>query len=456
MNTSGASGSQPTGGELALLSGLVESLRQTRTAMGALQAFETQMLAAAVALAEEQAARGPAGTVAADMPLRAIAAEIATALHVSDRSLQRQLSDAHTATHRFPAALAALADGRISRAHLSVIVDAGLGIDDEVARADYEAQAVGRAETETPGRLRPIARMLAERALSRSIDERHAAARSKRRVVVTDLDDGMAELLAILPATLAHGIHDRLSSMARAVRAADEPVGVSAQTTLGPDAAAQAPAGAQAGAEAPGPAVAVAVTDDRSIDEVRADLLCDLVLSGQPVGHGDGLEFIAATVQVTVPVLALLGADGDPATLAGHGPIDADTARRLTAAAPGWDRVLTHPVSGAVLAVDRYRPSEELRRHLRVRDEHCRFPGCSVSTTHADLDHTIDAALGGPTAEANLAHLCRRHHVLKHASAWTVEQIGGGVLEWVSPTGRRYVDSPGPTLRFAPTDPPPF
>ena len=449
MTSPTESGSHPTSGELALLGGLVQSLQQTRIAMGALQAFETQMLAAAVALADEQAARGRADSVAADLPLRAIAAEIATALRVSDRSLQRQLSDAHTATHRFPATLAALGDGRISRAHLSVIIDAGVGIAADDARADYEGQAIRRALTETPGRLRPIVRMLAERAQSRSIDERHAAARSKRRVVVTDLDDGMAELLAILPATLAHGIHDRLTTMARAVldfdaqRSADE---------AAPEDVDQMDAAAHA--------ERVPLPDSRSVDELRADLLCDLALSAQPVGHGDGLEAIVATVQVAVPVLTLIGdrdgGDSEPAKLAGHGPIDADTARRLTAAAPGWDRVLTHPISGAVLTVDRYRPSEELRRHLRVRDEHCRFPGCSVSTTRADLDHTIDAALGGATTEANLAHLCRRHHVLKHASGWTVEQVGGGVLRWVSPTGRAYVDSPGPTVRFQSGEPPPF
>ena len=38
-----------------------------------------------------------------------------------------------------------------------------------------------------------------------------------------------------------------------------------------------------------------------------------------------------------------------------------------------------HPHTGATLAVDRYRPSAELRRFLRVRDERCRFPGCTPS-----------------------------------------------------------------------------
>lgn len=422
MTSRSAGAAHPTEGEQALLGGLVGSLIQTRTAIAALQALETQMLAAAVALADEQSARGPADTAVADIPLRSIAAEVAAALRLSDRSVQRQLSDAATIVQRFPATLDALATGRISRAHLSVIVEAGVAIEGAEARAAYERLVIERAAVETPGRLRPIARHLAEHVQPRSIDERHAAARMQRRVTVTDLDDGMAELLAILPATLARGIHDRLTQAARAVMT---------------DAAAS--------------------EDPRSIDEIRADLLCDLTLTGLPAVHGGGLDAIAGSVQITVPVLSLLGHEAGAAFLVGHGPIDLDTAKRLTAGAAGWDRVLTHPITGAVLSVDRYRPTEKLRRLLRARDETCRFPGCRMSALRADLDHTHDAALGGATEFENLAHLCRRHHVLKHASPWTVRQLGDGLLEWTSPTGRTYVDRPAPTLRFVPDgDPPPF
>ena len=95
-----------------------------------------------------------------------------------------------------------------------------------------------------------------------------------------------------------------------------------------------------------------------------------------------------------------------PAELAGSGPIDTATARRLAADAPVWDLATLHPVTGAVLSVERYRPSEQIRRTLRARDLHCRFPGCNAPTHRCDLDHTIDAAIGGATSTANLAHLC--------------------------------------------------
>jgi hypothetical protein len=183
------------------------------------------------------------------------------------------------------------------------------------------------------------------------------------------------------------------------------------------------------------------------------------------VAHGEGLDAIAAEVQLTVPVLTLLGHDVEAPVLDRYGPIDLDTARHLAARAPGWDRVLTSPVSGNILAVDRYRPTQELRRFLRVRDETCRFPGCRMPARRCDIDHSHDHARGGRTSACNLAHLCRRHHVLKHAAEWTVEQCGDGVLRWTSPTGRIYIDRPAPVLRFVPSpvphgsfdgDPPPF
>jgi hypothetical protein len=111
---------------------------------------------------------------------------------------------------------------------------------------------------------------------------------------------------------------------------------------------------------------------------------------------------------------------------------------------------MTSPVTGCVLAVDHYRPTSALTRFLRARDERCRFPGCRQPVWRCDIDHTLDAAHGGPTHHCNLAHLCRRHHVLKHHSAWTVRQLQGGILEWTSPTGRIYTDHPEPTVRFEP------
>ncbi|CAI9387089.1 HNH endonuclease signature motif containing protein [Microbacterium sp. T2.11-28] len=413
---------------------LLDALADAERTIAAAQARKILLLAEAVEMARAQAeADGAASSRDADIPMRSMAAQIGASLRHPDRSVQRELSDAFEIVTRFPATLTALADGSISRAHLEVVVDAGTRIDDDQVRREYEDAALAIARREAPGRLRPAAKLLASRLHPVPLNERHAVAAKGRSVWVRDLDDGMAELIATLPAAIAHGIKNRLDQIAR--QAIDARGTVEASPL-----------------DEPTP------IDSRSAGEVRTDVLTDLLLTGHAspeVTNGSlpEREAIVAQVQITVPVLTLLGAGTAPAELVGHSPIDTATALRLAGTATGWDRVLTHPITGSVVAVDRYRPSDQLRRFLRVRDEHCRFPGCRMPTARCDVDHTIARAHDGPTELGNLAHLCRRHHTLKHHSAWRVRQSPDGVLHWTSPTGRVYPDRPARTLFFTTGDP---
>lgn len=350
--------------------------------------------------------------------------------------MQRQLNDAAALVDEFPATHAALASGAISAAHARVIVTSGQIIDRPESRAEFEASVLDYAQCESAARLAPVAKRRAEWFADVTIDERHRIARTGRRVWVDTLDDGMGELHLVGPAILVHAAHDRLTRMARAAK--EQP----------------APDAASARAEGTATDAAEATDDTRTIDQLRTDILFDLLLAGEPTAHDTGLGAIHASVSITVPVLAMIEdtvRDPFEAIMLDHtAPIDLDTARVLTANAPGWDRILTHPITGAVVAVDRYRPSEEMRRHLRVRDQHCRFPGCRMPTRRCDANHTIDFALGGETTIENLAHLCRRHHTLKHQTAWTVRQRPGAILEWTSPSGAVYDDRPVSSVAFAP------
>ncbi len=134
--------------------------------------------------------------------------------------------------------------------------------------------------------------------------------------------------------------------------------------------------------------------------------------------------------------------------LQGYGPIPVPMAKRVAAEAPVWLAAITEPATGNVLSVNRYRPSEEQRRLLAVRDERCRFLGCQMPAYRCEIDHTVDAALGGPTTTMNLGHLCKSHHRLKHHSGWKVIQHPDGNYEWTSPTGRRRIDRPASRVRF--------
>lgn len=437
--------------ELALLDSVVTSIVETRAAIASLQAFEVMLLASAEALADEQTSRLAApSSRERELPRRAIAAEIGAATRTNDRAVQRRMGEAAVLAGDFPQVMQALGAGRIDRGHVTVIVETGGALTDAAARADFETAAIALAGRETPGRLRPLLRTLAARLDPQSIDTRHADADQRRGVWVEDLDDGMAQLIATLPAAVAHAIRDRLTRFAHVVIDARDPEEPEEPASTG-----------DGGDPAPG-------TDTRTVEQLRADVFADLLLASDPTAVPRTSEPIVGSVQVVIPVLTLIGADEhdgargdnsphDPAELVGHAPIDAATARRLAGTATGWDRILTHPVTGAVLAVDRYRPSEDQRRLLRARDQHCRFPGCRMPVHRCDLDHTVDAARGGPTATCNLAHLCRRHHTLKHATDWSLVQHPDGTLEWTSPTGRTHLDHPPRTVAFhATSDPPPF
>lgn len=410
---------------------------------------------------------------------RSIIAELATATRISEWTIARMLGQATDLCDRFAPAVDALAHGEITRAHLLVIHETGSPIENPDDLTAFLHRALEVARCVPPGRLRPALTAIAESYRDLSLAQRAREAAERRHTGVRDLADGLAELFAVLPATLAKAIDDRLTTQARTIidtRTTDPSTGATATTAGGTtgdtditstlddagdettrDTGATSDThhdtghhGGDAGhhADDDGP------VDTRTFDQVRADVLTDLLLTGTPdtcLG-GDGLGEIRATVQITVPVLTMTGHSTAPCLLAGYGPIDPTMAAELAGATPRWERVMTSPVDGAILAVDRYRPGPALQRFLRARDEHCRFPGCRRDVWRCDIDHTIDHAHGGTTCDRNLAHLCRRHHMLKHHSAWTVAQIAPGVLVWTSPSGRKHTDRPEPVVRFVPDD----
>ncbi|MGO3148112.1 MAG: DUF222 domain-containing protein [Leucobacter sp.] len=403
----------------------------------------------------------------AEMDYRAIRAELACALNLSETVIEKRMTHAWELRNCFAAALDAYREGEISELHAKVITEAGaiigLGSDLDVMRrrGSYTEQVLEYAREMSPNRLRPIARRLAEEFAELTIDERHAEARIRRNVRVHDGDDGMVDLVAHLPAAQGYAMFDRMRQIARTISDNGEAAG-------------------------------------RTRDEIMTDIFADMLLGSNPfeVGaFGDGSSsgssigrvHVRARVQILIPAHVLgsvfsndpagshesAGASGPigstdpserftiignptgpaPALFEGSGAIDGETAREIAADAECWDIIGTHPETAEVMSVDRYRPSESMRRLLRVRDQHCRFPGCRASLARCDIDHTVDAALGGPTSTDNLAHLCRGHHTLKHKSRWTVEQPGRGVLVWTAPSGRAYVDRPSSTVLFKPAVP---
>lgn len=455
----------PTPGERERARVTIAAIARVERELNRLEARKSRLLALLMDDALAQQARADAtGALADDLPLRSVAAEVAAMTRSGQRTVLARMDEAWRMRERFPKTMAALEGGGLSRQHARVIVDEGARLADDKARAAYEERSLERAGCLTVPGLREECRRIAEGLQPVPMAERHREARAERRVFVRGLDDGMAELCLIAPAVIVHGAHDRLTAMAKSVQRAAH-----GQSTQSLD---HGPAGAAGVTQQADDGTAGAV-DPRTLDQLRADIAADLLLTGHPNAHAvhddsgsNTLDGIRGTVQVTIPAPTLIGLGDDVAFLAGYGPIDPDTARRLAANTGGWERLFRNPDTGALLTVDHYTPTAAQRRFLHARDEHCRFPGCRQPARRCDLDHTTPHADGGPTTVTNLACLCRGHHVLKHHSPWRVRQRADGELEWTTPTGAVCIDRPEPSVRFVDTedlatttasgDPPPF
>ena len=422
--------------DLALLAGYRNDWVEATKRKAEAEADQARALAKIVALSQHvREELVPAASDTHDVVLRSFVAECATRVHVSDRALLGQCAAAWDLATRFPGALAALSAGRITTAHVRAITAAGGvlpgGAEGASARAGFEARALELAGELTPGRLRTKLRGIAEAMHPVALDRRHEESVACRRVWVRELEDGMAEVGAEVSAVLAYGIFDRLTQGARATKRA-----IGATGAADPD------------------------VDVRGVDQLRADIFADLLLTGvtgdpcaieaercaglaaadgaagagaagaagagfagnerdgaagrvwQAPTHRNGIHGVAPTITLLLPT----GEGAEHATLTGYGPIDAVTARQLSAVAPGWNRVGLNE-DGGVTSTDRYRLTEAMRRTLEARDQHCRFPGCRMPTHFCDVDHTVEWMNGGATTLGNasfLCKLCRRRHNLHY------------------------------------------
>jgi hypothetical protein len=77
-----------------------------------------------------------------------------------------------------------------------------------------------------------------------------------------------------------------------------------------------------------------------------------------------------------------------------------------------------------------------LRRALRLRDQGCRFPGCTQSR-YVDAHHVQHWCDGGETSLDNLITLCRFHHRLLHQESYAIVKQANGDFAFVRPSGEK-------------------
>jgi len=232
-------------------------------------------------------------------------------------------------------------------------------------------------------------------------------------VTVGDVDNGLAEIHAVVTAPDGHAFADRLTALANTVCEAD----------------------------------------GRTLAQRRSDAVGALTAGADRLGCRCGQAHCPAAGEVASAVVIHViaeqatvdGTGNAPAAMIGfEGLIPPELAAELAKAARL--RPVVHPVD--CRAEGGYVPSRTLADFVRCRDLTCRFPGCAAPATRCDPDHTIPHGRGGPTHASNLKCLCRFHHLVKTFWGWSDEQLVDGTVIWTSPAGDRYVTHPGSAIVF--------
>jgi hypothetical protein len=170
--------------------------------------------------------------------------------------------------------------------------------------------------------------------------------------------------------------------------------------------------------------------DTRTPAQRRADalmLLCERARGGT---LPDQRPIAGAEVVVSHDVLArrpLIELDGLQCEIEGFGPIPRITAERMVC-----DCALARlVVRGRSEILDLGRRTRKiprrLRRAIRLRDQHCQFPGCRAPAAWCDVHHLVHWLLGGETNLDNCVLLCRRHHVAVHEGGWKLARGPDGL-----------------------------
>jgi Domain of unknown function (DUF222) len=365
-----------------------------------LQAQQHRLLAL---MAAEPVVPGPVG----ELDKQWVREDVAAALRLSGQTAADRLALA-IELDRLPATLDVLEAGLISTHHARHLAEttAFAHLDDQTATA-VEQSVLEKAADQSLATFKRAVRRAVLAVAPKPAEERHEQAVTQRRVVRTPVAGGMSEIWMLLPDAGAATFMAAIDALAKRVGCDDE----------------------------------------RTADQRRADAAVQLALntlhrsvSGElPREHG-----LRPSVQVTVALSTLLGLDEQPAELDGSGPIPASVARRIAADQTGtWRRLVTDE-QGHLLDYGRttYRPPKDLTEHVIARDRTCRFRNCNRQARHCELDHQTAWEDGGQTSAQNLNAICPRHHHAKHEAGWRAKRGPDGPVEWISPTGHKYVEEP--------------
>jgi len=157
----------------------------------------------------------------------------------------------------------------------------------------------------------------------------------------------------------------------------------------------------------------------------RADALAEVAetyMSSEPVPNSTADRY-----QVVVHVAATNDVSTETPHIENGPHVSAETSRRIACDCSVVG--IRESENGEPLAIGRKSRSipPAMRRALRMRDEGCRFPGCT-NDRFVDGHHIEHWADGGETSLDNLVLLCRHHHHLVHEGGFNCEKTASGEL----------------------------
>ncbi|MFB7885454.1 DUF222 domain-containing protein [Microbacterium sp. NPDC056057] len=346
---------------------------------------------------------------------RCAALEASSRLRLTEGEVRSSAAVAQRALAQLPRVWQAARDGLISIAHVKAVL-AQLPLIESVPDVSGAFDELMRdiAVSSTVSGTRRQARLVADRLTACTRTQRHAAAFARRTVYVEDVADGMSWVYAMVTTDRAHAFDRELWLTAKHMPAVQR--------------------------------------DGRTTGQIRADLFADMLIGGDvtrvkskvlvTVPLDRLVPAARASVRVPAPSAAVVGLDlNSDCLIPGVGAIDDATARQMLLDAGAFTRVITDPVTGVILDMDRRarKATRAQREWLALVHGTCSRDGCDRLAIDGDIDH--HCAYHGPgrgeTDIANLDPLCDPDHALKDTTLLRHQRREDGSIEVAFPSGHR-------------------
>ena len=343
--------------------------------------------------------------------------DAALRLQLSENQVRNLVSAADRARALLPALWERAWEGFATLTQVEIGVDLLSRFDGhEDARAVFDAALAEAALTCSPGAFRAKARRLADRLAPADPVVEHEAAFARRRLSIERDQAGMSWVHLYTDTARARAIYRCATSTAKNTRKRARRGGLN---------------------------------DPRTRDQVRADLAAGwLTGAGTPTA-------VKTKVYVTVPadvftetarasVRALPVPAGAPdlneaARLDTGETIDRATAIRMLLEAGSFTRIITDPVTGVILDMDRRsrKATRQQREWLIQTHATCSRDGCTHPAADSDVDHwdPYNGPNRGPTGLSNLGPLCATENLDKQRTRFRYRRRPDGTVQLTTPTG---------------------